>query len=65
MSCTLFFFARPQSTAAPCKNIVALTLLIFAGPRRIELRPTDLEAVVLPLNYRPVTAILTCIVIRH
>lgn len=29
-------------------------VLFFAGPRGIEPRPTDLEAVVLPLNYRPV-----------
>ena len=47
------FFAWPLNTAAPCKNIVVNTLLIFAGPRGIEPRPTDLEAVVLPLNYRP------------
>jgi hypothetical protein len=30
-------------------------LIICAGPRGIEPRPTDLEAVVLPLNYRPVS----------
>ncbi len=46
----------PQNTNCQTK---ALGNLYFAGPRGIEPRPTDLEAVVLPLNYRPVQKILT------
>ena len=46
-------FSRPRGPRSQNKTNPLGFVLLLAGPRGLEPRPTVLETVILPLNYRP------------